>query len=172
MSGVGRNVKRVLIGGTLALAGAAVAIAAPALAGDGAGQSTQGGSGEEVGIGNAFGHGPGRGAFEDAPFINAVHGDLDLILVDGSTRSLAIDRGEITAVSDAEIVVLRPDGVSVTLAVDQDTVVRDGFRIGTVVELEVGERAMFVSEPTADGGYLLKLVRCLLGPLSHGGLGL
>ena len=52
---------------------------------------------------------PGCGLFE-----GAVHGDVTLTYVDGTTRSFSFDRGEIESVTDGEILMQRPDGVAVT----------------------------------------------------------
>ena len=86
----------------------------------------------------------------------AVHADLDLIRADGSTDSLAYDRGEITAKTSSSITLKRKDAKSVTLAVDASTKVRERGQAATLASLQVGERAMFFSR---DGKAFL--IRCV-----------
>lgn len=54
----------------------------------------------------------------------AVHADINVILVSGEKRSQTLDRGEVTAVSSTSVTIKRPDGPSVTLAVNADTKIR------------------------------------------------
>ena len=88
--------------------------------------------------------------------VGVVHGDITVTYLDGSTRTFAYDRGQITSITDTEIALQRRDGESVTLKYDDATVVREEGEPGSVAALAVGDRAMFVSE---EG--LAKLIRCI-----------
>jgi hypothetical protein len=85
----------------------------------------------------------------------AVHGTIELSYEDGSTRTFAYDRGQITSITDGEITLVRRDR-SVTLAYDDSTFVREEGQPGSVGDLAVGDRAMFFSE---DG--LAKVISCI-----------
>jgi hypothetical protein len=52
----------------------------------------------------------------------AIHGDLLVRNEDGSTRTVTFDRGKITAISGGSISIERPDGVSVSKALTDQTV--------------------------------------------------
>jgi hypothetical protein len=85
-----------------------------------------------------------------------VHADITVTYVDGSTRTFAYDRGEITAINDTDVTLVRRDKKTVTLNYDDSTFVREEGQPGSVSDLSVGDRAMFFSE---DG--LAKLIRCI-----------
>jgi hypothetical protein len=100
-----------------------------------------------------------RGEGPKAIFKGVVHADITVTRTDGSTRSSKFDRGQITAIGGGSVTFKRPDGVSVTLAVEAKTVVREkGKRVG-LDDLTVGDRAMFFS---ANG--TARLVRCISRP--------
>jgi hypothetical protein len=82
----------------------------------------------------------------------AVHVGWSLIMPDGKAVSLALDRGEVTAVSSSSITLKRPDNVSVTLKIDAKTKVhaKDG-------KINVGDKSGVVSQ----GGTALAI---LAGP--------
>jgi hypothetical protein len=92
---------------------------------------------------------PGCDLFKDA-----VHGDVTLTYVDGSTRSFSFDRGLIGSVTDGEILMQRPDGVAITASTDDHT------RIFGAHSLEglAGRRALMISERIGDA-LLAKIVR-------------
>jgi hypothetical protein len=71
----------------------------------------------------------------------AVHVGWALILPDGKAVSLALDRGEVTAVNSSSITLKRPDNVSVTLKIDAKTKVhaKDG-------KINVGDKSGVVSQ--------------------------
>lgn len=52
----------------------------------------------------------------------AIHGDLLVRNPDGSTRTVTFDRGKVTSLSASSITIQRPDGVSVTDDVNDQTV--------------------------------------------------
>lgn len=85
-----------------------------------------------------------------------VHADITVTYLDGSARTFAYDRGQITSITDTEITLIRRDQKSVTLTYDDSTFVRENGQSESVSDLTVGERAMFFSE---DG--LAKLIRCI-----------
>ena len=86
-------------------------------------------------------HGPGR---RGGPFgvpRGAVHVGWSLILRDGKTASLALDRGEVTAVNSSSITLKRADNQSVTSTIDAKTKVR-----AKDDKIEVGDRARVISQ--------------------------
>jgi hypothetical protein len=89
-------------------------------------------------------------------FRDTVHADIDVTYLDGSSRTFAYDRGQITSITDTQITLVRRDQKSVTLNYDDSTFVRENGQTESVSDLKVGERAMFFSE---NG--LAKLIRCV-----------
>jgi hypothetical protein len=85
-----------------------------------------------------------------------VHADITVTYLDGSTRTFAYDRGQITSITSSEITLVRRDQKNVTLSYDDSTFVREEGQPGSVSDLSVGDRAMFFSE-----GRLAKLIRCI-----------
>lgn len=75
---------------------------------------------------------------------HAIHGDL---LVPNQARdgfeNVTFDRGEVTAVSASSITVKRPDGQSVTKAIDANTKFRGA---NSASEVQTGKPAMVVSK--------------------------
>lgn len=71
----------------------------------------------------------------------AVHVGWSLVMPDGKTLAIALDRGEVTAKSDTSITLKRPDGPSVTFAIDSKTKVR--AKDNTV---KAGDRGEVVSQ--------------------------
>jgi len=65
----------------------------------------------------------------------AIHGDLLVRSKDGSTHTVTFDRGKVSAISSSSITVQRPDGVSVTDDLNDQTVFngipRDQLQTGT-----------------------------------------
>jgi hypothetical protein len=89
-------------------------------------------------------------------FKTAVHADIEATYLDGSKRTFAFDRGQITSITDTQITLIRRDQRTVTLNYDDSTFVREDGQPESVSDLKVGEGAMFFSE---DG--LAKLIRCV-----------
>ena len=75
----------------------------------------------------------------------AVHADIRTLYMDGSSDSRAMDRGEITALGAGSVTLKRPDGKTVTLKIDAQTVVRSKRETVTLAALEVGDRAAVLS---------------------------
>ncbi len=75
-----------------------------------------------------------------------VHVEARVAYLDGAVRGLFGDRGEITAVDATSVTILRPDEVSVTLALTERTCIRVGGRSTTWEALTVGENAAAISE--------------------------
>jgi hypothetical protein len=75
----------------------------------------------------------------------AIHGDLLVRNQDGSTRTVTFDRGKVTSVSASAITVERPDGVSVSKDVTDQTVFNGTPRD----ELTTGAAVIVVSEGQA-----------------------
>jgi hypothetical protein len=76
----------------------------------------------------------------------AIHGDLLVRGENGSTRTVTFDRGKITAISTGSITIERPDGVSVSKALTDQTVFngtpRDQLQAGTgVIVVSSGDKA-------------------------------
>jgi hypothetical protein len=84
---------------------------------------------------------PGCGLFD-----GAIHGDVTLTYVDGTTRSFSFDRGTIASVTDGEIQMGRPDGVTVTSAMDEHTRI---FGANSPAAL-VNRQALMISERHGD----------------------
>jgi hypothetical protein len=79
----------------------------------------------------------------------AIHGDLLVRNQDGSTRTVTFDRGKVSSVSASAITIERPDGVSVTKDVNDQTVfkgtARDQLSAGTpVIVVSEGQAATHV----------------------------
>ena len=76
----------------------------------------------------------------------AIHGDLLVRAEDGSTRTVTFDRGKVTAISGGSITIERPDGVSVSKGLTDQTVFngtpRDQLQPGApVVVVSSGDTA-------------------------------
>lgn len=95
---------------------------------------------------------PGCGLFE-----GAVHGDVTLTYVDGTTRSFSFDRGQIESVNGGDILMQRADGVAVTASTDDHTRI---FGAHSLDEL-AGRQALVISERVGDA-LLAKMVRTRL----------
>jgi hypothetical protein len=79
--------------------------------------------------------GDGAGLFKDA-----VHATIT-----SAAKTIAYDRGQITAKSASSITLKRADGASVTVGVDASTKVKEKGEDVSVDTLQVGEGAMFFS---------------------------
>jgi hypothetical protein len=128
-------------------------------------------SGNAVIIRNIRGDGAPSGADQSAiegPATKSVTGTIDVTYVDASTQSFEYDRGRIKSVGNGRLTVVRPDKQTVSFTYDSTTLVRErGGQLGSTVDLQVGEGAMFFSQNGA-----LKLVRCLHdAPSPRQGLG-
>jgi hypothetical protein len=75
------------------------------------------------------------GALKAGVLKGAIHGDLLVLGENGSTRTVTFDRGKITAIDAGSISINRPDGVSVTKTLTDQTVFngtpRDKLQVGT-----------------------------------------
>jgi len=71
----------------------------------------------------------------------AIHGDLLIRGEDGATRTVTFDRGKITVISGTSITIERPDGVSVSKNVTDQTV----FNGTPKDQLKAGMRGVVVS---------------------------
>ena len=79
----------------------------------------------------------------------AIHGDLLVRSKDGSTRTVTCDRGKVTSVSGTAVTIERPDGVSVSKDITDQTVFngtpRDKLQSGTpVIVVSEGQTATHV----------------------------
>jgi len=105
---------------------------------------------------NASGH-PGRGGHRFGPLGRAIHGD---VIVRGQSgngfENVTFDRGQVTAVSASSITVKRPDGQSVTKAIDANTKFRGVQSAGDVktgkpaLVVSKGNTATVVGQPNRD----------------------
>ncbi len=95
------------------------------------------------------------------PLFGVVHGELQLTRYDGTQLSLVYDRGMIVSKSDSEITLVRFDGEHVTVRIDDQTFVRQGLAPSSLDALQVGDRAMFFSEPTDGDALHAVLIRCI-----------
>jgi len=55
------------------------------------------------------------------PFYGAIHADINVLFVDGSTKDYNLDRGKVTAVDSSSLTIQRPDGQSITSTLSSDT---------------------------------------------------
>ena len=85
----------------------------------------------------------------------AIHGDLLVRDRDGSTRTVTFDRGKVTSVSASAITIERPDGVSVTKDVTDQTVFKGTPR----EQLAAGAPVIVVSEGQAATHVVSKRAR-------------
>jgi len=79
----------------------------------------------------------------------AIHGDLLVRAQDGSTRTVTFDRGKVTSIAASSITIERPDGVSVSKDLTDQTVFngtpRDQLTSGTpVIVVSEGQTATHV----------------------------
>jgi hypothetical protein len=80
----------------------------------------------------------------------AIHGDLLIRAEDGSTRTVTFDRGKVTALSGGSITIVRPDGISVSKALTDQTVfngtprdqLQEGAAVVVVSSGDIGERVL------------------------------
>ncbi len=158
----GSKAKAVAAAGALVLAGAALGATVPAMA-RGSRPSTLVGSVPAAVSPAPLPPLPPVPPELQGPLFGVVSGELQLTKYDGTTMTLEYDRGRITSISDSQITLLRLDGESVTVTVDEATWVREGFALGSVNNLTVGQGAMLFSE-TTDGGLHAVLIRCVTPP--------
>jgi hypothetical protein len=91
-----------------------------------------------------------RGPRPPGLMVGALHGEFVTEKPDGGYQTLAVQRGEVAAVSDTSITVKSEDGYSRTYVIDDETLVnshREG--IGSVDEGETVHVAAVVSDDTA-----------------------
>ena len=74
--------------------------------------------------------GPIRGPVVKRLMQHAVHADVSLIRVDGSSDTMSIDRGVVTTKTDTSLTLLRRDGKSVTLGLGTGTKVAGTIHVG------------------------------------------
>ena len=85
-----------------------------------------------------------RGGRPSGPLARAIHGDLIVRGQNGGGfENVTFDRGEVTAVSASSITVKRPDGHSVTKAIDANTKFRG---VQSASEVKTGKPALVVSK--------------------------
>ena len=81
-----------------------------------------------------------------------VRGEATVLKRDGSTAVVRFERGLVTAVSASAISVKGADGVSATIAIGSDTIVRGGGRRLQLGDVKVGSRvAVFSAAGTTPG---------------------
>ena len=78
---------------------------------------------------------------------NGLHADVTVKRANGTTRTVAVDRGRVTAKSETSLTIQRADGVTLTLALDAKTRVGFGRRgVRGARRLKVGANGVAVSE--------------------------
>jgi hypothetical protein len=98
-----------------------------------------------------------------------VHADVSVIRADGTSDAFAVDRGQVTASSTTSLTLLRLDGQSVTLAVNQSTRIRGQIQTGRRVL--VFSRAGTAFRVLARRGRAVDHVTAATLPLQgHGGI--
>jgi hypothetical protein len=86
----------------------------------------------------------GRGGHRFGPLGRAIHGDIIVRAQGGNGfENVTFDHGDVTAVSASSITVKRPDGQSVTKAIDANTKFRGAQSAG---EVKTGKPALVVSK--------------------------
>ena len=55
------------------------------------------------------------------PLYGAIHADIAVLFVDGSTKDYTLDRGTVTAADDSSLTLKRPDSQSLTFSLNSDT---------------------------------------------------
>jgi hypothetical protein len=100
---------------------------------------------------------PGRGGHRFGLLQRAIHGDVIVRSQSGKGfENVTFDRGEVTAVSASSITVKRPDGQSVTKAIDANTKFRGVQSAGDVktgkpaLVMSKGGTATMVGQPNRD----------------------
>jgi hypothetical protein len=93
-----------------------------------------------------------------APRVQRVHSAGTFVYRDASVRSFMVDHGELTAVDEMSISLLRQDGVAVTLAAsDATTCVRvDGLQ-ATLQNLVIGQDISAVSDETGTSALAIRV---------------
>lgn len=95
--------------------------------------------------GAAKGGGPRAGVLK-----GAIHGDLLVRAKDGATRTVTFDRGKVTAITAGSITIERPDGVSVSKSLTDQTVfngmprdqIQPGAAVAVVSSGDTAERVL------------------------------
>jgi hypothetical protein len=95
------------------------------------------------GRGHAFAPGFGHG------MLGALHGSFVVPDSDGGYRTVVVQRGEVTAVSETSLTVVSEDDFTTTYRLDDDTLVMGGT--GGVDAIDEGDRVSVTGERT-DGG--------------------
>lgn len=90
-------------------------------------------------------HGPG-GEFRQ----RMLHGDLVVENEDGDAVNVAVQRGEVTAVSSDSLTVKSSDGFTKTWTLTSDTKVHEGRDEATVADIEVGDNVRVGSGDSGD----------------------
>ena len=80
------------------------------------------------------------------PLKGAVHADVTAVYADGSTRTFAVDRGQVASVEGGTITIERRDGESVAAPTNEDTCIRKDGEPATVQDLAVGSPARVAQE--------------------------
>lgn len=88
----------------------------------------------------------------DRPLPRPVHVEATFSYLDGTTKALIGDRGQITAVDADSLTLLRPDDVEVTVGLSAETCIRVDGQEATWEDLTVGDPALAISQPSAAGG--------------------
>ena len=88
-----------------------------------------------------------------------VHVEATFAYLDGTTKALIGDRGEITAVDADSLTLLRADAVEVTVAISAETCIKVDGQQATWEDLTVGERAAAISQADAAGGLTALVIR-------------
>jgi len=94
--------------------------------------------------GQGAGRRGGRFGHRFGPLARAIHGDVIVRAQQGNGfENVTFDRGEVTAVNASSITVRRPDGQSVTKAIDSNTRFRG---VQSAAEVKTGKPALVVSK--------------------------
>jgi hypothetical protein len=91
-------------------------------------------------------------------FVRGVHTEVSLIKADTSKDAFAVDRGQVTVVSQTSFTLERKDGVKVTLGLNANTKVRGDIQVGKgTIAYSRGGTAFAVLAPRGDKPSALRL---------------
>jgi len=88
-----------------------------------------------------------------------VHVEATFAYLDGTTKALIGDRGEITGVDAESLTLLRADDVEVSVGISAETCIKVDGQAATWEDLLVGEHAAAISEASSVGGLDALVIR-------------
>ena len=93
------------------------------------------------------------------PIERPVHFEATVQYLDGTSRAMTGDRGQITAIAADSLTLVRPDNVEVTLGLSNTTCYHVDGLPSTWDQLAVGDRVATLAEASSTGGLFATSVR-------------